>query len=76
MKQKSLGKMKKDIWKITADDIKKDFKRGKDMNCLLDMTYSMFYFAGQFGNKIPVDEGREITELILLLAAKKIVCEE
>lgn len=31
----------------------------------LDIVFACFYFAGQFGNNIPVDFGREVTKTLI-----------
>ncbi len=52
---------KLDIWEI----IEKDMRKSKDLVCSLDLLLAQFYFAGQFGQNIPVDEGRRIVRAFI-----------
>ena len=53
------------MWEILEKKIKKDLKKGKDLSSVLDLVYFQFYLKGQFGHKLPVEEGRKMTEIIL-----------
>lgn len=56
---------RKGIWDFLIRDIKRDFKRGKNLECLLDFVFFQFYLEGQFGNMLPVQEGREVMKLLI-----------
>lgn len=56
---------KNNIWDITVKEIEKDIKRGKNLECILDVAFAQFYFAGQFDNNIPVEGGRKVCAAII-----------
>lgn len=59
--------MKRDIWGLIIRDLKRDFKKGKDPECLLDFAFAQFYFDAMFDNPAPVQEGREFCKVFLEL---------
>lgn len=50
-----------------------EIKKLKDLSEMFDLTCVTNYFAGQFGNKVPVDESRNIFNLIVSSSRKNVV---
>ena len=59
-------------WQLLLRQMRQEYRSGKNLECMLDLTFTAFYFAGQFGGSIPISEGRVITkELIKLLSPEE-----